>query len=148
MIATLLAVVDPGDDVIVFEPLYEILVPDAVLVGASTRAVTLQEPSWSFDSAELAAAFNNRTRAIVINTPNNPTGKVFTRAELQEIAALFQKWDVIAIMDEIYEHILYRCRARDDGVDRRDAGSHGDDQQLVEDVQRDRMARGLDDCAG
>ncbi len=107
MIATLLAVVDPGDEVIVFEPLYEIYVPDAVLVGATTRAVTLHEPTWTFDSTELAAAFNNRTRAIVINTPNNPTGKVFTRAELQEIAALCQKWDVIAIMDEIYEHILY-----------------------------------------
>ena len=112
MIAALLAVVDPGDEVVVFEPLYEIYGPDAILVGATTRSVTLHPPTsplhdWTFDSAELAAAFNNRTRAIIINTPNNPTGKVFTRAELQEIAALCQRWNVIAIMDEIYEHILY-----------------------------------------
>ena len=112
MIAALLAVVDPGDEVIVFEPLYEIYGPDAILAGASTRSVTLHEPTvagadWTYDSAELAAAFNNKTRAIIINTPNNPTGKVFTRAELQEIAALCQQWNVIAIMDEIYEHIRY-----------------------------------------
>ncbi len=112
MIAALLAVVDPGDEVIVFEPLYEIYGPDAVLAGATTRSVTLHPPAssaddWTFDSAELAAAFNNRTRAIIINTPNNPTGKVFTRVELQEIARLCQQWDVIAIMDEIYERILY-----------------------------------------
>jgi aspartate/methionine/tyrosine aminotransferase len=112
MIAALLAVVDPGDEVIVFEPLYEIYSPDAVLVGATTRSVTLHEPTtpgsdWTFDAADLAAAFNNKTRAIIINTPNNPTGKVFTRAELHEIARLCDKWDVVAIMDEIYEHILY-----------------------------------------
>jgi len=112
MIAAILAVVDPGDEIIVFEPLYEIYGPDAALAGATTRSVTLHEPSsphadWTFDSDALAAAFSNKTRAIIINTPNNPTGKVFTRAELTEIAALCQKWDVIAIMDEIYEHILY-----------------------------------------
>src|SRR4029077_14860791 len=67
----------------------------------------LREPDWSFDLAELAAAFNNRTRAIVVNTPNNPTGKVFSRAELETIAALCRKWDALAITDEIYEHILY-----------------------------------------
>jgi aspartate/methionine/tyrosine aminotransferase len=107
MMAALLAIVDPGDEVIVFEPLYEIYAPDALLIGATTRSVTLHSPDWSFDSDELAAAFTNRTRAIIINTPNNPTGKVFSRAELQEIAALCQRWNVIAIMDEIYEHILY-----------------------------------------
>jgi aminotransferase len=112
MIATMMAIVDPGDEVIVFEPYYENYGPDAILSGATPRFVRLREPAktggdWHYDSDELARAFNNRTRAIIINTPNNPTGKVFTRAELQEIAALCQKWDVIAVTDEIYDHILY-----------------------------------------
>jgi aspartate/methionine/tyrosine aminotransferase len=107
MAATLLALVDPGDEVIVFEPFYENYGPDAVLCGAEPRFVRLREPDWSFDPAELEQAFSNRTRAIVINTPNNPTGKVFTRDELEQIAALCRKWDVIAVTDEIYEHILY-----------------------------------------
>jgi len=107
MISTMLGVVDPGDEVIVFEPFYENYGPDAILSGATPRFVPLREPSWSFDPDELAAAFSDRTRAIIINTPNNPTGKVFTRDELQQIAKLCQQWDVIAITDEIYEHILY-----------------------------------------
>jgi aminotransferase len=114
MMATMLAIVDSGDEVIVFEPFYENYGPDAVLSGATPRYVKLREPDpargrpeWSYDSGELQAAFSNRTRAIIINTPNNPTGKVFTRAELEEIAALCQKWGTIAVTDEIYEHILY-----------------------------------------
>ena len=107
MIASLLAVIDPGDEVIVFEPFYENYGPDAILSGAIPRYVTLQPPDWSFDSDRLAAAFNERTRAIIINTPNNPTGKVFSREELQRIAELCIRWDVIAVTDEIYEHILY-----------------------------------------
>jgi aminotransferase len=107
MAAVMLALVDPGDEVIIFEPFYENYGPDAILSGAVPRFVRLREPDWSFDPAELAAAFNERTRAIVVNTPNNPTGKVFTRAELEEIAALCRKWNVIAVTDEIYEHILY-----------------------------------------
>src|SRR5690349_5386441 len=107
MISTMLGVVDPGDEVIVFEPFYENYGPDAILSGATPRFVPLREPTWSFDPDELAAAFSNRTRAIIINTPNNPTGKVFTRDELQIIARLCQQWDVIAITDEIYEHIIY-----------------------------------------
>src|SRR5690606_19823758 len=107
MMATMMAIVDPGDEVIVFEPFYENYGPDAILSGATPRYVTLREPDWSFDEAELAAAFNDRTRAIIINTPNNPTGKVFSAAELGVIASLCQKWDVIAVTDEIYEHILY-----------------------------------------
>ena len=86
MIATMLGVVDPGDEVIVFEPFYENYGPDAILSGATPRFVPLREPDWSFDPDELAAAFSNNTRAIIINTPNNPTGKVFTREELQTIA--------------------------------------------------------------
>ena len=107
MIATMLGVLDPGDEVILFEPFYENYGPDAILTGALPRFVTLRAPDWSFDEDELRAAFNDRTRAIVINSPNNPTGKVFTRAELESIARLCEHFDAIAITDEIYEHILY-----------------------------------------
>jgi aspartate/methionine/tyrosine aminotransferase len=107
MIATMMALVDPGDEVIVFEPFYENYGPDAILSGATPRYVTLREPDWTFDPDDLAAAFNERTKAIILNTPNNPTGKVFTAAELEVVAALCRKWDVVAISDEIYEHIIY-----------------------------------------
>ncbi len=107
MAATMLALVNPGEEVIVFEPFYENYGPDAILCGAVPRFVKLREPDWSYDPAELEQAFGNRTKAIVINTPNNPTGKVFTREELEHIATLCRKWDVVAITDEIYEHILY-----------------------------------------
>ena len=107
MVATLLALVNPGEEVIVFEPFYENYGPDAILCGATPRFVRLREPDWSFDPAELDAAFNDRTKAIIINTPNNPTGKVFSRAELEHIAALCRRWGVVAVTDEIYEHILY-----------------------------------------
>jgi aspartate/methionine/tyrosine aminotransferase len=107
MIAAMMAIVNPGDEVIVFEPFYENYGPDAILSGATPRYVTLYAPDWSFDPDELAAAFNDNTKAIIINTPNNPTGKVFSREELEQIAALCHKWNVIAITDEIYEHILF-----------------------------------------
>ncbi|MFY9586638.1 MAG: aminotransferase class I/II-fold pyridoxal phosphate-dependent enzyme [Actinomycetota bacterium] len=107
MIAAIMAIVDPGDEVVVFEPFYENYGPDAILSGATPRYVTLHEPDWTFDEAELAAAFNERTRGIILNTPNNPTGKVFTRQELEAIAKLCQKWDVVAFTDEIYEHMTY-----------------------------------------
>jgi aminotransferase len=107
MIAAIMAIVDPGDEVVVFEPFYENYGPDAILSGATPRYVTLHEPDWTFDEAELAAAFNERTRGIIINTPNNPTGKVFTRSELESIAKLCQKWNVVAFTDEIYEHMTY-----------------------------------------
>jgi aminotransferase len=107
MMATMIAIIDPGDEVVIFEPFYENYGPDAILSGATPRYVTLHEPDWTFDPDELAAAFNDKTKAIIINTPNNPTGKVFTREELATIAALCRKWDVIAISDEIYEHIIY-----------------------------------------
>jgi len=112
MIATLLALVDPGEEVIVFEPFYENYGPDAILSGATPRYVTLHPPttedgSWSFDPDELRAAFNRKTRAIILNTPHNPTGKVLTRKELELIRDLCVEFDVLAITDEIYEHILY-----------------------------------------
>jgi aspartate/methionine/tyrosine aminotransferase len=107
MIDVLLAVINPGDEVIVFEPFYENYGPDAIISGATPRYVQLRAPDWAFDEKELEAAFNNRTKAIIVNTPNNPTGKVFSRSELETIARLCMKWDVLAITDEIYEHIIY-----------------------------------------
>jgi aminotransferase len=102
-----MAVLDPGDEVVLFEPFYENYGPDTQLCGAEPRYVRLREPDWSFDPDELRRAFTPRTKAIVLNSPNNPTGKVFTRAELESIAALCHEFDALAITDEIYEHILY-----------------------------------------
>lgn len=112
MIATMLAVVDPGEEVIVFEPYYENYGPDAILSGAVMRYVTLHPPDetspvWYFDRDELRAAFNEKTKAIIITTPHNPTGKVFTREELRFIADLCIEHDALALTDEIYEHIWY-----------------------------------------
>ncbi len=107
MIASLMAIVNPGEEVIVFEPFYENYGPDTILCGARPRFITLHEPDWHFDEHELASAFNHNTKAIVLNTPNNPTGKVFSRVELDFIAGLCRKWGVVAVTDEIYEHILY-----------------------------------------
>jgi aspartate/methionine/tyrosine aminotransferase len=107
MIATLLAVVNPGDEVVLFEPFYENYNPDTQLCGAEARYVRLHAPDWNFDRDELRRAFSPRTKAIILNTPNNPTGKVFTRDELQFIAGLCQEFDALAISDEIYEHIVY-----------------------------------------
>jgi aminotransferase len=107
MSAAFLGLLDPDDEVVVFEPFYESYGPDAILSGASLRYVTLRPPHWTFDPDELGAAIGSRTRAIVIGSPHNPTGKVFTREELSQIAALCVAHDVIAITDEIYEHITY-----------------------------------------
>lgn len=107
MISALLAVCDPGHEVVIFEPFYENYGPDCILSGATPRFVTLRPPDWSFDRDELAAAFGPNTRAIVVNTPHNPTGKVFSRDELEFIAGLCREHDALAITDEIYEYILY-----------------------------------------
>jgi aminotransferase len=107
MISSMLAVINPGDEVVVFEPFYENYGPDAILSGAAPRFVRLHAPDWTFDPAELAAAFGPKTRAIILNTPNNPTGKVFARAELAMIRDLCVRWNAYAITDEIYEHMLY-----------------------------------------
>jgi aminotransferase len=112
MISTLLAVCNAGDEVVIFEPFYENYGPDSVLSGAKPRFVKLRPPSdsdgeWTFDERELRSAFHDHTKAIILNTPNNPTGKVFTRAEMELIRDLCLKFNVIAITDEIYEHILY-----------------------------------------
>jgi aminotransferase len=107
MMSALLALINPGDEVIIFEPFYENYGPDTYLSNATPRFVTLHPPDWHFDEDELRSAFDERTRAIIINSPNNPTGKVFDRNELKSIAALCQEWDAFALTDEIYEHILY-----------------------------------------
>jgi N-succinyldiaminopimelate aminotransferase len=99
--------INPADEVIIFEPFYEVYAPNVLMAGGIPRFVPLHPPNWLFDQAELAAAFNNRTRAILVNTPHNPTGKVFSRAELEIIAGLCQQWNVIAITDEVYEHIVF-----------------------------------------
>jgi len=107
MIASMLALLDPGDELIVFEPFYENYGPDAILSGAVPRYVALREPDWSFDEAELRNAFGPRTRGIVLNSPHNPTGKVFSRSELEFVAGLCVEHDIVAFTDEIYEHIVY-----------------------------------------
>lgn len=107
MIAALLAVTNPGDEVVVFEPYYENYFPDTLLASAERRLVTLHPPHWTFDPDELRRAFSPRTKAIILNSPNNPTGRVFSRPELETIADLCQEFDALAITDEIYEHIVY-----------------------------------------
>lgn len=105
--AAILGLTDPGDEVIVFEPVYDTYVPNLVMAGVAPRYVPLRGENWTFDPDELAKAFSRRTRAIIVNTPHNPTGKVYSPQELRAIAELCQKHDVIAITDEVYEHILY-----------------------------------------
>jgi aspartate/methionine/tyrosine aminotransferase len=107
MIASLLAVVNPGEEVVVFEPFYENYGPDAVICGAVPRFVRLRPPEWSFDPRDLAAAFGSRTKALILNTPNNPTGKIFTRGELELIAEQCQRWNAYAVTDEIYQYLVY-----------------------------------------
>jgi N-succinyldiaminopimelate aminotransferase len=124
LFATCMGLINPGDEVIVFEPFYDAYVPDVIMAGGVPRFLPLRPifvkhperseakskdagPEWAFNPDELASLFNNRTRAIIVNTPHNPTGKVFTRAELETIATLCQKWNVIAIADEVYEHIVF-----------------------------------------
>jgi aspartate/methionine/tyrosine aminotransferase len=107
MISSMMAIINPGDEVVVFEPFYENYGPDAILSGATPRFVKLRPPDWTFDPDELAAAFGPSTKAIILNTPNNPTGKVFERAELERIRDLCVRWNCFGITDEIYEHMLY-----------------------------------------
>ena len=107
MIAAMMATVDPGEEVVVFEPFYENYAPDAILSGATPRYVSLRAPDWTFDPEELRAAFNPRTKAVILCNPNNPTGKVFTREEMEFIAGLCREFDALCFTDEIYEHIVY-----------------------------------------
>jgi aspartate/methionine/tyrosine aminotransferase len=107
MIATLLALLNPGDEVVVFEPFYENYWPDSQLTGAVCRYVPLRAPDWTYDPAELRAAFGPRTRAVILNTPNNPTGRVFSLSETKLLVELCEEFDALLITDEIYEHIVF-----------------------------------------
>src|ERR1700730_4905695 len=107
MMSTMLAIINPGDEIVVFEPFYENYGPDAILSGATPRFVKLSPPDWSYDETELAAAFGPHTKAIILTTPINPTGKVFTRRELEFIRDLCVRWNAFCVTDEICEHILY-----------------------------------------
>jgi aspartate/methionine/tyrosine aminotransferase len=112
MMSAMMAIINPGDEIVVFEPFYENYGPDAILSGATPRFVKMRPPVdensvWTYDERELAEAFGPKTKAIIVNTPNNPTGKVFTRAELEFIRDLCVRWNAYCITDEIYEHILY-----------------------------------------
>src|SRR5258708_3856844 len=107
MMASMMGIINPGDEVVIFEPHYENYGPDAILSGATPRFVQLRPPDWSFDRDDLTRAFGPRTKAIIVNTPNNPTGKVFSREELEFIRDLCVRWNAFAVTDEIYEHIIY-----------------------------------------
>ena len=107
MMATMLALIDPGDEVVIFQPFYENYGPDAIVSGAKPVWVPLRPPHWTFDPDELRRAFSPRTKAIILNTPNNPTGHVYTREELSLIAELCQQFDAFALSDEIYEYIIH-----------------------------------------
>ncbi len=107
MMATMLAVIDPGDEVVIFQPFYENYGPDALLTGATPVWVKLHPPHWRFDPDELRRAFSPRTKAVIVNSPNNPTGRVFTREELTQIADLCQEFNAFALSDEIYEYMRY-----------------------------------------
>ncbi len=107
MMATMMGIINPGDEIVIFEPHYENYGPDAILSGATPRFVQLRAPDWSFDREELTRAFGPKTKAIILNTPNNPTGKVFSREELEFIRDLCVRWNAFAVTDEIYEHIIF-----------------------------------------
>src|SRR5919197_171369 len=107
MIAAMMASVDPGEEVVLFEPFYENYAPDAILSGARPRYVPLRAPDWTFDRDELRAAFNERTKAVILCNPNNKTGQVFTRDEMEFVASLCREFDALCFTDEIYEHIVY-----------------------------------------
>lgn len=105
--ATVMGLVNPGDEVILFEPYYDSYIPSVEFAGGVPRFYTLSAPDWVIDAAELETLFNDKTKMIIINTPHNPTGKVYTKNELQLIADLCQKYDVIAVVDSVYEHIIF-----------------------------------------
>ena len=148
MMASMLACIDPGDEVIVFEPFYENYGPDAILAGAEPKYVRLREPDWRFDPDELKAAFTNRTRAIVINSPNNPDRQgVHARgaaADRRPLPAVGRARD---LRRDLRAHRVWRPHARADGVDAGHGRSHHHDQRAVEDLQRDGLAHRLGDLA-
>lgn len=107
ILAAIMGLVNPGDEVILFEPYYDSYLPSVQMAGGVPRFYTLRPPDWAIDPDELAALFSPKTKLILVNTPHNPTGKVYSEAELRLIAELCQKYDVIAVVDEVYEHIIF-----------------------------------------
>src|ERR1700734_2759225 len=105
--ATLLALCEPGDEVVMFEPTYDSYAAAASMAGATPRLVRLHPPDWRFDPAELAAAVGPRTKMVLLNSPHNPTGKVFSPEELAQVAALCRTNDLLAVTDEVYEHLVF-----------------------------------------
>ena len=147
--AAMLAFVDPGDEVIFFEPFYDAYPAQVVFAGGTPRAVRMQPPNWSFDPDELRRAVTPRTRAILLNTPHNPTGKMFGRAELEIVAELAIEHDLLVITDEVYDRITFDGAAA--SADRplpRHVGTHHDDQQHRQDVLDDRLEDRLRDRTG
>jgi aminotransferase len=119
--ATLMGLINPGDEVIILEPFYENYIPNVILAGGVPKFVKLNPIDWSIDSEALAAAFNDKTKVILLNSPHNPTGRVFDQHDLNTISALCEKYNVVCVTDEIYEHILYDgaehiCMARVEGM--------------------------------
>lgn len=107
LFAAIQGLINPGDEVVIFEPYYDAYVPDVIMAGGVPRFVPLRPPSWTFDPHELERAFTPRTRLILLNTPHNPTGRVFSEGELGQVARLCEKWNVVAVVDEVYEHLTY-----------------------------------------
>jgi N-succinyldiaminopimelate aminotransferase len=105
--AAMVGLLEPGDEVVVFEPLYDSYAASVAMAGARRRVVTLRPPDWRFDPGELRAAVTRRTRMVLLNTPHNPTGKAFTREELELVAAVCREHELVAVADEVYEHLVY-----------------------------------------
>ena len=146
IVASLLALVNPGEKVVIFEPFYENYLPGLALSGGTPIFVPLIDPDWTIDERALEQAFAQKPKALLLNTPANPSGKVFTREELERIACLCREHDTYVITDEIYEHMTYDgLRHISPGFLAGDVGADRHDQRLLQDLQRDGLEGGVRD---